>query len=115
MLMFAILSLLLGLVLGQRFKVLILIPVIIITLVFAVVAGLARADKAWTVGLTAAVAIAGLQIGYLLGVGVRYAVLLVRAHRRRAAGPTRSSPPQWRAHESTVRENNWPNATNTPI
>jgi hypothetical protein len=104
MLMLAILSLLLGLVLGQRFRVLVLIPVIIITLLFAVVAGLARADKAWTVGLTTAVATAGLQIGYLLGIGVRLAVLLVRRHRRRAAGPTRASP-QRRAHEGTIREN----------
>jgi len=94
----AILSLLVGIALAQRFKVLVLVPAIMITLLFAFVSGLARANTGWTAdALIAVTFIVGLQIGYLLGIGVRHLMLLGRAHRLRAASPTRSLP-QWRAH-----------------
>ena len=94
----AILSLLVGVALAQRFKVLVLVPAIMITLLFALVSGLARGDVNWTAAaLIAVTIIVGLQIGYLLGIGVRHLLLLGRAHRLRAASPTRSLP-QWRAH-----------------
>jgi hypothetical protein len=93
----AILSLLVGVALAQRFKVLVLVPAIMITLLFALVSGLARGDVNWTAAaLIAVIIIVGLQIGYLLGIGVRHLLLLGRAHRLRAASPTRSLP-QWRA------------------
>ena len=91
----ALVSLLIGLMLAQRFKVLSLIPVILLTLLFALTAALSGANATWTSALTAAVAIAGLQVGYLLGIGLRHLTLIARAHRLRAA--TRLSASQWRA------------------
>jgi uncharacterized membrane protein len=94
----AIISFLVGLALAQRFKVLILIPVILLTLVFAIVAGLSGAAAGWASALTAVVTITGVQIGYLLGIALRHAMLLARAQRRRAGSLTRPLPPQWRVH-----------------
>jgi hypothetical protein len=94
----AILSLLVGVAIAQRFKVLVLVPAIMIALAFAFISRLVRADTGWTAtALIAITIIVGLQIGYLLGIGVRHLLLLARAHRLRAASPTRSLP-QWRAH-----------------
>ena len=67
----ALVSLLIGLVLAQRFKVLSLIPVILLTLVFAFAADLSGAKAAWTSALTAAITIASLQVGYVLGIAFR--------------------------------------------
>ena len=91
----ALVSLLIGLVLAQRFKVLSLIPVILITLLFALTAELSGANAAWNAVLTAAAAIAGLQLGYLLGIGLRQLMLIARAHRLRLV--SRLLPSQWRA------------------
>jgi hypothetical protein len=90
----ALVSLLIGLMLAQRFKILSLIPVILLTLLFALTAGFSGANAAWTSALTAAVAIAGLQVGYLFGLGLRHLTLIARAHRLRAG--SRLSPSQWR-------------------
>ena len=56
--------------LGQRFKVLVLVPLIVLTAVFAVATCVAHGGGAWPIGKIAAVTIVGLQIGYLLGLGV---------------------------------------------
>ena len=94
----AIISFLVGLALAQRFKVLVLIPAILLTLVFAVVAGLSGAAAGWASALTAVIVITGLQIGYLIGIAIRQVMLLARAHRLRAGSLTRPLPPQWRVH-----------------
>jgi hypothetical protein len=91
----ALVSLLIGLVLAQRFKVLSLIPVILLTLVFAFAADLSGAKAAWTSALTAAITIASLQVGYVLGIAFRQVMLLTRAHRLRPL--SRLLPSQWRA------------------
>lgn len=86
----AIVSLLVGMVLGHRFKVLILVPAIFLAILFAVGSGVARAETAWTVVATAAIAACGLQIGYLFGTGIRRIMVLARASRLRGvpfAGP----------------------------
>jgi hypothetical protein len=67
MLTLLILSLLAGLVLGQRFKVLILVPAALPPVVLAAVIGLVQADAFLTVALSALAAIGCLQIGYLAG------------------------------------------------
>jgi hypothetical protein len=81
----ALVSLLLGLVLAQRFKVLSLLPVIMLTGLFAFPAVLSDVRPVWTTALTFAIAIAALQLGYLLGLAVRHLMLVTRALRLRAA------------------------------
>jgi hypothetical protein len=94
----AILTLLGGMALGQRFKLLVLAPAILLTLVLAVGAGVARADTPWRIGLTAAGLITSLQIGYLLGLGIRHVLIRARAKRMRAASFVSSLPTGRSAH-----------------
>jgi hypothetical protein len=97
MLMLAITSLLVGMVLGQHFKVLILAPVIVLTMLFAIGAAIMRAD-AWAVGETAGVAIVGLQVGYLFGIGISHLIALAHASRLRVALSASYLPPRRPAH-----------------
>jgi hypothetical protein len=81
MMTLAMVSLLVGMVLGQRFKVLVLMPTIAIALVFAIGAGMAHADTVWWIVLMAAAAATSLQIGYLIGIGIRYVLVAAQAGR----------------------------------
>lgn len=92
MVMPAIVSVLLGLVLAQRFKVFVLLPVMLLVLTFALARAVAHVEAAVIPAVTAVIAIVGLQIGYLLGAAVRYAVLLGRTHRLGAAFPATLAP-----------------------
>ena len=66
MLLLATISLLVGAVLAQRFKIMILIPATGIMLVAAVGAGVAQAHTVWWTILMIAAAGASMQVGYLL-------------------------------------------------
>lgn len=94
----AILSLLLGMVLGQRFKVLALVPAIAATFAFAITVEIARAQSPWLIGISAALAIGCLQIGYLLGLGVRQLLAMSHASRIGTASVTGSLPARRPAH-----------------
>jgi hypothetical protein len=89
-----IISLLVGMVLAQRFKVLVLFPVIALALVFAGGAAMARPDATWSFIVTSLLTIVGLQAGYLFGIGVRHLMVLVRVSRYRAASLANSLPPR---------------------
>jgi hypothetical protein len=78
-----IISLLMGMVLGQRFKVLVLVPAMVFVLLVAIGEGTARAEGLWPTALLAMVAIASLQIGYLAGTGIRYLHVAARTNRHR--------------------------------
>jgi hypothetical protein len=93
----AILTLLVGVALGQRFTVLVLLPAILVTLCIAVGVGMARAQTAGTIALGAIAAIVCLQIGYLLGLAIRQ-VIKARASRLRSASFTDSPPARRPAH-----------------
>ncbi len=67
MAIYAILSLLLGAMLGHRFKVLILAPAIAVAAGVTIAIGIARAEDVWLIGLTVILVTVCLQIGYLCG------------------------------------------------
>ena len=67
MAIFAILSFLLGAVLGQRFKVLVLGPSVAFGAVVAIAVGIGRAEDVWWILLTVILVSASLEIGYLCG------------------------------------------------
>ena len=72
MIFMAIPSLLVGAVLAQRFKVLVLLPATLMVLMAAAGIGLAQS---YTIGATVLLAAAGsasMQAGYLFGLGLRY-------------------------------------------
>jgi hypothetical protein len=89
---FAIICLLVGAVLGQRFKVLILLPTITIALFFIILAGIAHAATVGWTAMMAVIAITGIQIGYFVGIGIRHVIVIGRAIRSPATSLTRSAP-----------------------
>ena len=93
MLLFAILSLLVGTLLGQRFPVLILAPAVFLALVFTICAGVARAESLWIIGLSAATAITCLQVGYLLGLAIHHLAVTAQSN-----SFTTTFPPRRAAH-----------------
>jgi hypothetical protein len=89
---FLILTLLGGMVLGQRFRVLILVPGSAILLPLAIGVGLVRYDGLGPTLLSTIFALASLQIGYFVGLGIRYMMAASRVHDRRVAGARSADP-----------------------
>jgi hypothetical protein len=83
----ALISILAGITLGQRFKVFVLVPVMALIIVLAIIIGISNTERQ-TIVADAAVAILGLQIGYMLGIGLRHLMLLLRAGRLRSGSLT---------------------------
>lgn len=83
MMAFVLASLLIGVVLGQRFKVLVLVPGTGLAFVVTILAGIVRADAIWPIVLAAIEIAWSLQIGYIVGTGIRHLLLVARASRLR--------------------------------
>jgi hypothetical protein len=98
MLLLGIFTLLIGMVLGQRFRVLTLVPAGFLMLLFAIAAGAALGESSWQIGLNAVIAIVCIQLGYLFGLGIRHLLLISRARRLRAASLEGSMPARRPAH-----------------
>jgi hypothetical protein len=86
--MLTLLSVLLGAVLGLRFRVLVLLPAIGCILVATPFLGSDLARGA----LAALLAVVGLQMGYLGGIATRHIMVLTRASRTRTR-PRRATSP----------------------
>jgi uncharacterized membrane protein len=91
MMTLSIVSLLFGAVLGHRFNVLALAPAFLIVLILVIAIGFARAETAWSIVLMAASAVASVQIGYFMGVGVRYGLAAALPNRSPEAPHTTSA------------------------
>ena len=65
----AIISLV-GIALGLRFKVLVLVPAIALAAIFALIVGLARGDGFGSIVLAMAIVGIALQLGYLVGIAL---------------------------------------------
>ena len=90
MMILILFSLLAGLVLGQRFRILVLVPALMLALLAGVGSGVARADGIWWTALMAVAAATALQIGYLIGLVIRDIPVIGRASRT-AASPSGSA------------------------
>jgi hypothetical protein len=75
--------LLFGAVLGQRFRVFILLPAMLPAVAFATLVAASHSITAWQILAAAFQAAASLQIGYLAGVAIRYFLVAERASRLR--------------------------------
>lgn len=82
--MLSIVSLLVGAVLGLRFKIAVLVPAIAIVFVISIVAGLVQGYTGWSIVLMAAAGSASLQVGFIMG--------LVVQHVLEATSPSRPAP-----------------------
>jgi hypothetical protein len=74
-------SLIVGLLLGWRFKALALVPTAAIALIFVIAQGSARGDSSWWIVVVAAATISGLQIGYFVGLWLRHILAAARSSR----------------------------------
>ena len=72
MITLSIVSFLMGATLGQRFKVMVLMPAALIIAGISIVTEIAQAQSAWAIVLMAATAVTSLQIGYFVGIGIRH-------------------------------------------
>jgi membrane protein DedA with SNARE-associated domain len=77
--------LLVGVALGQRFKVLVLVPGSGLAFIAVVLVGIARAEAAWTMVLMSIGVVVSLQIGYLAGAAIRRLLVAARASRLRTS------------------------------
>ena len=91
--LFVVISLVAGIALGQRFKILILVPVMSLALVGTIAAGIARADNVWSIALMAIAAVTALQIGYLIGIWLRSFIVSARFARPSPASEETRRPP----------------------
>jgi hypothetical protein len=85
----AVFSLIIGVVLGTRYKVIILLPAIVCGLLIASLVGLYVYGTAGLIVLTIAATLVGLQVGYLAGVAGQLFVGLRMEGRRGAEGGSR--------------------------
>jgi hypothetical protein len=94
MMILELLALLIGIALGQRFTVLILVPAIALALLGAGGTAIAHLVATWTLALITVAWITSLQIGYLAGAGIHNLVASLRASRLRGAWVAPSPPTQ---------------------
>jgi hypothetical protein len=88
-----IISFVFGLVLAQRFRVVVLFPAIALALIFTVGTEVGRAEAAWTLVQSATAAVVGLQLGYLAGIAARHLVLTRLLITRQTVFPDQASYP----------------------
>jgi hypothetical protein len=81
MFMLGILSLLAGMVLAQRFKILVLTLAVLLTLPCIVSVGIVVGEAPQLIGLDAAIAVVCLETGYMIGIVLRYLLLTPRQDR----------------------------------
>lgn len=70
----AVISALAGIALGLRFRVLILVPAVTLAMMFAMIIGVASADRFWSIVLAMVILGSAVQFGYLAGIVIRVAV-----------------------------------------
>jgi hypothetical protein len=95
---FGLISLLTGMVLGQRFKVLAVVPAIAASLLAAIGFGIVHSEGLGRTVLLAALTVASLQIGYLVGVAIRYSLAAAGTSGLRSAASQVSQPTRHAAH-----------------
>ena len=69
-----VVSVLAGIILGLRFKVMILVPAITLAMLLAVTVGVARADPFWSIVMAIILLGSAVQIGYFVGIIMRAAI-----------------------------------------
>jgi Fe2+ transport system protein B len=92
MFMLGILFLLAGMVLAQRFKILILTLAILLTLPCIVSVGIIVGETPRLIGLGAAIAVVCLQTGYMVGIVLRHLLLSAHIDRVPSTSSDSSSP-----------------------
>jgi hypothetical protein len=77
----ATISVLAGIAIGLRYKIVILLPAISLVIAFAMMIEIARGDPVWSIVLAVAISATAIQLGYLAGILIRAAFERVTAAR----------------------------------
>ena len=77
-------ALLIGALLGLRFRVFILVPAVVIGSATILSVGIARSDSIWPTLLATVLAITALQVGYLSGAVVHFSIAKARGRKNSA-------------------------------
>src|SRR5215467_4248629 len=77
----AIIGVVVGIVLGLRYKILILVPAVLFAMILAIAVGVGRADSFWSIVLTTIALVIAVQLGYLAGL-VIHAAIVIRPPRK---------------------------------
>ena len=88
MIWLSILSLVVGAVLAQRFKIVVLVPAMFAVAVVAIGVGIAQAKTVWTDIMMICAASAAMQVGYFAGVLIRHALGAILACRSSSLSDT---------------------------
>jgi hypothetical protein len=83
----ALIALMIGLVLGMRYRFLILVPATVLAVIAILAVGITHADDAGSMIIGMLIAAICLQAGYVTGLCARYAAVMMRAARMRRAHP----------------------------
>jgi hypothetical protein len=86
----AIIGVVVGIVLGQRYKILILVPAVLFAMIFAIIVGAARADSFWSIVLTTVALVVAVQLGYLAGIAIHAVIAAIRPPRKEDGGKSDS-------------------------
>jgi hypothetical protein len=95
----AVIGVVVGIVLGLRYKVLILVPAIMFVMIAVIIVGIARADRFWSIVLMAVELITAVQLGYLAGTVIHAAIAAILPPWRGG----RNSDPGRNSHTETMR------------
>jgi hypothetical protein len=89
MMILILMGVLVGAVLGLRFKMFILVPVFCVALPFVVVDGVSRGDGVWRLALAMIVLATSVQVGYALGNVLQFVIGAARSRNHgRVSMPT---------------------------
>lgn len=69
-----IISVLAGIALGLRYKVLVLVPAVTVAMLFAMIIGVVHADRFWSIVLAMVIFGTAVQFGYVAGILMRAAI-----------------------------------------
>jgi hypothetical protein len=83
-------SLAVGALLAQRFKIMVLVPATLVVGLVAIGAGVAQASGVWSIILMMATASVGIQIGYFLGMLIQNGLDALLARRSSCLSDTRT-------------------------
>jgi hypothetical protein len=84
-----LIGVLVGAVLGVRFTVFVLVPVIFVALAIVAVGGVVRGDDLWQLAISMIVIATSVQVGYILGIVTQFVMGSVRStHNSTVSLPT---------------------------
>jgi hypothetical protein len=87
-----------GIVLGLRYKVLILVPAIMFAAIAATIVGVAHAERFWSIALMTVELITAIQLGYLAGTVTHAAIAAIFPPSKEG----RNSDPGHNSHTETM-------------